>query len=91
MYGCSVQGAAWAHVFPAGRKLPHLRSFETYVYVQGRPNSFSADIASLVSCCPALETLDIAPSLTASLAPLTSFTALTNLAWAQSVPLLLAT
>lgn len=47
-----MPSAAWAHVLPAGRRLPHLHCF-----VAGRAALDSAGIAGLVSCCPSLVTL----------------------------------
>jgi hypothetical protein len=75
--GCGMQSAAWAHVFPAGHQLPHLVS----LIVEGRQAcAFAAsDIASLASCCPALERLQIKTFAAASLGPLKVLAGLTIL------------
>jgi hypothetical protein len=61
----------WSHVFPAGRKLPHLTCLTSRVpedderiyEVDGvtPPQWGAADIAGLVSCCPNLSGLDSLP------------------------------
>jgi hypothetical protein len=77
MYDCDIPGAAWLHVLPAGRKLPQLRLFSRWEY--GRAACGAADIARLISCCPAVEDLNFTPAADASLAPLQSLSALTRL------------
>jgi hypothetical protein len=71
-----VPTAAWVHVFPAGRRLPHLH---TLAAKRQQGPLDSAGIASLVSCCPGLVKLSVRTCDGASLAPLDSLTALTNL------------
>jgi hypothetical protein len=71
----SIPAAAWAHVFPAGRKLPHLHSLDA----EGPSRLGSAGIDRLASCCPALQRATIDTRAEASLAPFTSLTALTSL------------
>jgi hypothetical protein len=82
--GCDMPGAAWAHVFPVGRQLPHLHTFDARADEEGGGEAElapfdSTGIAHLVSCCPALEFLAVFTSPTASLTPLRSLTALTQL------------
>jgi hypothetical protein len=77
---CDMQGAVWAHVFPAGRKLPQLRLFSSDKFLCQDPTPFgSADISRLVSCCPAVEELTFTPAADASLALLRSLTELKSL------------
>jgi hypothetical protein len=81
---CDFGSAVWAHVFPAGRKLPQLRVFSAHWDLSGpgggaSPHFGSADIARLASCSPALGELLFTPAADASLAPLRSLTALTSL------------
>jgi hypothetical protein len=79
-YGPKADGE-WAHVFPAGRKLPHLhRLYAACPNCGGCPRFGPADIASLVSCCPAVRELTFpCAQPDVSLAPLKSLTALTSL------------
>jgi hypothetical protein len=77
---CDMQGAVWAHMFPAGRQLPQLRLIRAESYRRQGTSPFgAADITRLVSCCPAVEELHLEPGADASLAPLQSLTALTSL------------
>jgi hypothetical protein len=80
---CDIPGAAWAHAFPAGRKLPCLLEFAALREDDWEPQElFSVDstvLDRLVSCAPALGKLQIATYQGASLAPLESLTALTAL------------
>jgi hypothetical protein len=88
LHNCEMQTAAWPHVFPAWRELPHLHTFEARSGGAGNsaraeatgPAPFdSTGIAHLVSCCPALASLRTILSADASLAPLHSLAALTRL------------
>lgn len=67
----SLSAAAVQHMFPAGRLLPQL----VYINLQGTdsfgdymdtPCMTAAELASLISCCPALQILDICNALEAS-------------------------
>jgi hypothetical protein len=76
----SIPGAAWAHVFPAGRTLPNLLRVTMRQYDDHPPAGFdSTAIARLASCCPAVEDLTFRLAADASLFPLQSLTALTCL------------
>lgn len=78
--GCNVPGAPWAHVFPAGRRLPQLHSISAARYDGRGPSPMrSTAIDRLVSCCPALKQLHIDIGADLSLTPLQSLTALTSL------------
>ena len=79
----------WSHVFPAGRKLPHLTYLTSRVpedddriyEIDGvtPPQWGAADIASLVSCCPylcGLDSLPLQPGV-----PLSELHKLTTLTW----------
>jgi hypothetical protein len=81
---CSIPTAAWAHMFPAGRKLPHLRTFQgdrSGIEDAPAPQPFdSTAIQRLASCCPGLQDARIDVCAAASLAPLPALlTALTGL------------
>jgi hypothetical protein len=52
---CSMPAGAWQQLFPAGSQLPHLR----VLGIAGVRESGQLDGTRLVSCCPALQTLDI--------------------------------
>jgi hypothetical protein len=58
--GCTLPAAAWQHVFPVARQLPHLRSLHIRC-VRPTDGSFSGapDSSRLVSCCPGLQSLDM--------------------------------
>jgi hypothetical protein len=73
-----VEGAAWAHVFPAGRQLSQLRMLSLGFGRDPDPLDSTA-IARLAICCPAVEYLVLTPAEDASLAPVRSLTALTHL------------
>jgi hypothetical protein len=75
----STPGVSWAHVFPAGRTLPNLRSFSAHGEHGVLTPLGSADITRLVACCPGLTEVDFAPAAAASLDPLQSLTALESL------------
>jgi hypothetical protein len=61
-----IKPAAWVHVFPVGRKLPHLRTFEAFSSdrlddeVQ---RLLCYDVTRLVSCCPNLQQLGFNPPI----------------------------
>jgi hypothetical protein len=61
-----IKPAAWAHMFPAGHKLPHLHSFEAFSSAGedgGVQRLRCADVTRLVSCCPNLQHLGfVAPT-----------------------------
>jgi hypothetical protein len=69
-----MQGTVWQHVFPAGRKLPKLRSLTA---LESEAPFASAHITGLVSCCTALESLEfgVASDVDAALAGLKPLTA----------------
>jgi hypothetical protein len=76
--------AAWQHMFPVGRQLPHLRYLDTSAVVDpSQDYSFAAapDFSSLVGCCPRLQVLHIQHRLcnTQLLAPLRGLTGLRRL------------
>jgi hypothetical protein len=77
----SIKGAAWAHIFPAGRMLPRLRFLAAFGDVTGEPFGpvTPADIMCLSSCCPGLQELSLNAPAAASLALLQPLTALTEL------------
>jgi hypothetical protein len=53
---CALPTAVWAHIFPAGRQLPHLRWLDASLVNPTDP-PFVLDASRLVSCCPGLKTL----------------------------------
>jgi hypothetical protein len=72
------------HLFPAGRQLPRLLNFRALNRERGPPALDSEDIMSLVRCCPALTDVNMPAARGASLAPLTSLTALSRLSFGCS-------
>jgi hypothetical protein len=62
---CGIEGEAWAHVLPAGRTLPNLRSLavlrsrKASAQQQQGHAVCSAAIHRLDSCCPGLESLNL--------------------------------
>jgi hypothetical protein len=57
-----LPAGVWQHLFPAGRRLPHLTCLEMsdvrVAAVRGGAAS-AAEISRLVSCCPGLQSLDL--------------------------------
>jgi hypothetical protein len=79
---CRLPSGVWQHMFPAGRQLPDLRVLD----ISGirEPTGWNApapDSSRLVSCCPALEHLDMRrlQYRTELLAPLTELSGLRTL------------
>lgn len=77
IWACSIQSAGWVHAFPTGHQLPHLLSLDVCCGLACA--LASSDIASLASCCPAVEQLRINTVADASLGPFKVLTALTSL------------
>jgi hypothetical protein len=77
--GCNMSPGAWQHMLPAGKQLPKLQE----LHLNPGPSRGVFDMASLVSCCPNLQLLDL-PHLDGSpwmvLAPLHNLTSLQRLA-----------
>lgn len=63
--GCKLPAAAvWQHIFPAGRQLPHLQTLKLAdvkqpVLPAGLLPAAAPEGTRLVSCCPALQHLDM--------------------------------
>jgi hypothetical protein len=57
----TVPRGVWQHVFPPGKQLPHLTSLEagSSESLSGGPCMSSADLASMVRCCPGLASLNV--------------------------------
>jgi hypothetical protein len=53
LHWCKMPTAAWQHMLPLGKQLPHLEDLEFF----DCPPMSATDIASLVSCCPSLQRL----------------------------------
>lgn len=61
VYGCyNIDDDAWQYVFPAGRKLHGLHTFDTRDSTGRGAVLCSTAIAGLVACCPALRSLAFA-------------------------------
>jgi hypothetical protein len=76
---CDMPGAAWVHMFPAGRQLPKLHTVTMDWDDDNPPAAFdSTAIARLASCCLAVKGLVFTPAADASVAPLKSLSALTH-------------
>jgi hypothetical protein len=57
---CIVPVGVWAHMFPAGRQLPHLLSLNISMLQTPRGGVATAPQGSrLVGCCPSLQSLDV--------------------------------
>jgi hypothetical protein len=61
---CRLPAGVWQHMFPAGRRLPHLRTIDASHVEQPAEDLFCAapapNCAPLVSCCPGLQVLLLA-------------------------------
>jgi hypothetical protein len=57
---CTLPTGVWPHIFPIGRRLPHLRSLDISLLHQPSGGRAAAPEGSrLVSCCPGLQQLDM--------------------------------
>jgi hypothetical protein len=72
---CKMPPGAWQHVLPFGRQLLHLQELQ----LSGCAEMGVFDAASLVSCCPSLQRLDLPPLHGSPVGVLASLHRLTDL------------
>jgi hypothetical protein len=73
MHGCMVPSGVWQHMFPAGRRLLHLRSLDlSHATAASGGKAMAPEGSCIVRSCPGLKTLHIygLQHNTKSLAPL---------------------
>jgi hypothetical protein len=83
---CTVPAGVWQQMFPAGRQLPCLKTLNIMCQQHGASQTaLGPDGSLLVSCCPALQELDMcspwpsADTCACMLVPLTKLGSLTKL------------
>jgi hypothetical protein len=54
---CVLPAGVWQHLFPAGRRLPHLRVLDIGYVLHPLGAAAAPEGSRLVSCCPGLQTL----------------------------------